>query len=149
MRSRRPRSSSRARSRHWRMLPDILIADFEGDDYGVWTVEGTAFGRGPARGTLPGQMSVEGFQGRGLVNSFAGGDGSTGRLTSLPCTIDRRSIHFLIGGGGITGETCLNLIIDGKVGRTAVGPDTEPGGSRAPRARRVGRGRPGREDRPT
>src|SRR5690349_21242882 len=35
---------------------DILIADFEGDDYGAWKVEGTAFGNGPAHGTLPGQM---------------------------------------------------------------------------------------------
>jgi fructan beta-fructosidase len=109
--------------------PDILIADFEGDDYGDWTVEGSAFGRGPARGTLPGQMSVDGFHGRGLVNSFVGGDASTGRLTSPPFTIDRRSIHFLIGGGGRAGETCLNLVIDGKVMRTAVGPNTEPGGS--------------------
>jgi len=31
---------------------------------------GEAFGPGPARGTLPGQMQVVGFQGRGLVNSF-------------------------------------------------------------------------------
>ena len=89
--------------------PDIVIADFEGDDYGTWTVEGTAFGRGPARGTLPGQMAVEGFQGRGLVNSFSGGDGSTGRLISPPFAIRRKSIRFLIGGGGWTGRTCMNL----------------------------------------
>ena len=85
--------------------------------------------RGPARGTLPGQMAVDGFQGKGLVNSFAGGDGSTGTLTSPPFTIERRSIRFLIGGGGLAGETCLNLLVDGKVVRTATGPNTEPGGS--------------------
>ena len=56
--------------------PDIVVADFEGDDYGDWKATGTAFGTGPARGTLPGQMPVTGFLGKGLVNSFHGGDDS-------------------------------------------------------------------------
>src|SRR5258707_1077414 len=34
---------------------DIVIADFEGDDFGAWKVEGSAFGTKPARGALPGQ----------------------------------------------------------------------------------------------
>ncbi len=108
---------------------DIVIADFEGADYGAWEVEGTAFGRGPARGTLPNQMAVEGFQGRGLVNSFIGGDGSTGTLTSPAFPINRKSIHFLIGGGGWAERTCMNLVVDGQVARTAHGPNTEPGGT--------------------
>ncbi len=29
---------------------DIVIADFEGEDYGDWIVEGDAFGSGPANG---------------------------------------------------------------------------------------------------
>ena len=37
---------------------DILIADFEGKDWGGWKVEGNAFGPGPARGALSGQMAV-------------------------------------------------------------------------------------------
>src|SRR5689334_11927007 len=74
---------------------DILVADFEGDDYGAWKVEGTAFGTGPARGTLPGQMAVEGFVGKRLVNSFVGGDDSVGKLTSPPFKIERRFIGFL------------------------------------------------------
>ena len=58
--------------------PDILVADFEGDDYGQWKVEGKAFGDKPAKGALPNQMAVSGFKGKGLVNSFAGGDASHG-----------------------------------------------------------------------
>src|SRR5689334_2973051 len=54
--------------------PDILVQDFEGNDYGTWTVAGNAFGKGPAQGTLPNQMPVSGFQGNGLINSFSGGD---------------------------------------------------------------------------
>ena len=35
---------------------DVVLADFEGESYGDWKVEGTAFGTSPARGTLPNQM---------------------------------------------------------------------------------------------
>jgi fructan beta-fructosidase len=108
---------------------DVTLADFEGDSYGKWVTEGTAFGSGPARGALPGQMAVEGFDGRGLVNSFKGGDGSTGTLTSPPFLINRKSIRFLIGGGGWAGTTCMNLVVDGQIVRTAAGPNLDPGGS--------------------
>jgi fructan beta-fructosidase len=108
--------------------PDLLIADFEGDDYAGWTVTGDAFGKGPARGALPGQMHVEGYLGRGLVNSFLGGDDSSGTLTSPPFAIGRHYINFLIGGGRYPGETCVNLLIDGKIVRTATGPNDKPGG---------------------
>ena len=108
---------------------DILIADFEGKDYGDWKVEGEAFGPGPARGTLPGQMPVSGFLGKGLVNSYFNGDGTTGTLTSPPFQIERKYLCFLIGGGKYPGETCINLIVDGKAVRTATGPNDRPGGS--------------------
>ena len=73
-----------------------MVADFEGDDYGGWKADGPAFGDGPARGTLPGQMAVTGYLGRGLVNSFNGGDDATGTLTSPPFKIDRPFVDFLI-----------------------------------------------------
>ena len=112
-------------------VPDLVIADFEGTQ--LWQLESTgeAFGQGPAQGTLPHQMAVSGFHGKGLVDSFYGGDHSTGTLTSPEFKIERKSIRFLIGGGGWAGKTCMNLIVDGKVVRTAVGPNTKPGGSEA------------------
>lgn len=110
--------------------PDLLVADFEGGTYGSgWTTTGTAFGKGPARGTLPNQMPVSGFLGKGLVNSCLGGDGSTGTLTSPDFKIERKFINFLIGGGRHPGKTCVNLLVDGKVARTATGPNDRPGGS--------------------
>lgn len=108
---------------------DVLLADFEGDSYGGWTASGTAFGGRPAAGTLPGQMPVSGFRGKGLVNSFRGGDKSTGTLTSPEFTVERKYVSFLIGGGGYAGKTCLNLQIDGTTVRTATGSNVEPGGS--------------------
>jgi hypothetical protein len=93
---------------------DILIADFDGKNYGKWKTEGAAFGSGPAQGTIGGQMVVSGFLGNGLVNSFLPNDGPTGRLISPAFTIDRKFIRFLIGGGGYAGKTCMNLLVDGK-----------------------------------
>ncbi len=76
-----------------------VFQDFEAAGYGGWTATGTAFGSGPARGTLPGQQDVSGFSGSGLVNSFAGGDGAQGTLTSPTFRISKDYVNFLIGGG--------------------------------------------------
>ena len=82
----------------------IVIADFEGTNYGDWKATGEAFGPGPARGTLPGQMPVDGFEGKGLVNSFYNGDKNLpAPLTSPPLfKIEQKFITFLIGGGNIS-----------------------------------------------
>ncbi len=114
-----------ARAQH----PDILVEDFEGSSYGAWKVTGDAFGTAPALGTLLHQMTVDGFHGNGLVNSYNGGDGATGTLASPPFRIERKYLQFLIGGGGWEGKTCMNLLLDGKVVRTATGTNTQPGGS--------------------
>ncbi len=106
-----------------------MIADFEGESYGGWHATGSAFGAGPAHGTLPGQMEVSGFQGKGLVNSFHGGDAATGTLTSPPFEIKRPYLDFLIGGGMHGGQTCMELLVEGKPVRTATGPNDRPGGS--------------------
>jgi fructan beta-fructosidase len=112
-----------------RERPDLMVADFEGESFLPWTSEGNALGPSPARGAWPGQMAVEGFIGRGLINSFRGGDDSTGSLTSASFAVERPHLNFLIGGGKYPGETCLDLLLDGKVVRTATGPNDKPGGS--------------------
>ena len=105
---------------------DILVADFEGKTYPEgWKVEGDAFGKAPAKGKIGGQHVVTGFEGKGLVNTFLGGDGPKGKMTSPEFTIERNYIKFLIGGGGHKGQTCMNLLIDGKVVLSATGPNDE------------------------
>jgi sucrose-6-phosphate hydrolase SacC (GH32 family) len=106
----------------WAGKPDIVFADFEGTDYGDWKATGKAFGKGPATGTLPNQMPVTGFKGKRLVNSYHGGDGTTGTLTSPSFKVSRKHITFLIGGGGHVVTTCMNLVVEGKVVRTSTGP---------------------------
>jgi sucrose-6-phosphate hydrolase SacC (GH32 family) len=108
---------------------DIMIADFEQGSYAPWTVTGTAFGQGPARGTLPGQMHVAGFRGDGLVNSFFEGDDSVGTVMSPPFRIERKYISFLIGGGRNAQQLALQLIVGDAVVRSATGPNDKPGGS--------------------
>jgi len=101
---------------------DIVLADFEGQDYGDWKVEGEAFGSRPAVANVMPKNRVTGHHGQGLVNSYLGGDRTTGTLTSPEFTIQRKHINFLVGGGNHVGMTCIHLLVDGKVVRTAVGP---------------------------
>lgn len=106
-------------------VPDIVIADFEGDNYGAWQTTGEAFGAGPARGTLPDQQPVSGFKGHGLANSFSQGDKSTGTLTSPEFRMERPWLNFRIGGGNHPHETCINLLVGGEVKRSATGSNDE------------------------
>jgi uncharacterized protein (DUF608 family) len=105
--------------------PPVVFADFEGDTYGDWKVEGEAFGAGPVKGTLPNQQTVGGFRGKRLVNTFLDGDRKHGKLVSPAFRIERRYIGFLIGGGDHAGRTCVNLVVDGKTVRTAAGRNSE------------------------
>ncbi len=105
--------------------PDILIADFEGEDYGDWVADGEAFGSGPAKGGFPRQQKVSGYEGERLVNSFLNGDRTTGSLTSPTFSLERDYLRFLIGGGSHQ-ETALQLLIDGEVVASRSGFKKEP-----------------------
>ena len=110
--------------------PEIVFEDFEKETYEGWTAEGTAFGAGPfERAKIPKYQGDVGGEGKRVVNSHAsapGGDlgakdNATGKLTSREFRIGRRFITFLIGGGNNPGQTCLNLLVDGKSVRSATG----------------------------
>jgi len=107
------------------LRPVIVFEDFEGSDYGTWSIEGEAFGSSPAKGTLPNQSNVSGFIGAGLVNTYLGGDKTQGTLTSPVFRIERKYINFLVGGGNHEGQTCVNLLVDGNILRSAVGSQNE------------------------
>lgn len=105
---------------------DLLVADFERESFAGWNVTGEAFGRGPVTGSVAGQAPVEAFEGKRFVTSKHGGDASTGTLVSPPFIIERPFLRFLIGGGH---HAQANLMIDGKVVRTAAGSGSKPGDS--------------------
>jgi non-lysosomal glucosylceramidase len=110
--------------------PDIVFEDFEKETYEGWTVSGTAFGSGPVeREKIPKYQGDVGGVGKRVVNSHAsapGNDGASkdnakGRLTSRDFGIERGFIAFFIGGGNYAGQTCINLLVDGKALRSATG----------------------------
>lgn len=99
---------------------DRVLADFEGDNFGDWTTTGDAFGSGPQLLKDCKNRPANAIGAR-LANSFRAGDKPIGTLTSPAFTIDRKYLHFIIGGGPHEGQTCFNLLIDGKPVRTATG----------------------------
>ncbi|MDQ0632296.1 fructan beta-fructosidase [Arthrobacter pascens] len=82
------------------------IAGFNDGTYNGWTVNNEPgnwkngpLGDAPAAGSLPGQNTVSGFTGAGLVNSFNDGDWPLGSMSSPGFTVDSDYINFLVGGG--------------------------------------------------
>ena len=102
-----------------------LFADFEDGTYGAWKTTGKAFGPGPARGVLPFQNPVGGYSGRYLINTYYYRDDAKGTLVSPEFVIDKPFVNFLVGGGNYKGQTCVNLVVDGQVMRTATGKNNE------------------------
>ncbi len=101
---------------------DLVVADFEGPDWAGWTTEGTAFGPGPVRGRAQlASMDIAAFHGDGVASSERDGDGPTGTLTSPEFTIARRYLSYGVGGGDYEYVTCLNLLVDGRIVRSATG----------------------------
>ena len=99
---------------------DILIADFEGEDYGEWQVIGEAMGDRPSLAATH-KNRATGYLGKGFVNTYLDGDKMTGELTSPPFCIERKYINFLIGGGNHPGRVGIQLRVDGQTVRSATG----------------------------
>ncbi len=101
-----------------------VFEDFEGPDYAGWTSTGDAFGSGPSHGAQ-GVQTLTGFFDQGLVNTYLASDVPQGTLTSSTFELKHPYIGFLIGGGYHPGLTCVNLLVEGKVVRTATGKNTD------------------------
>ena len=103
----------------------VVFEDFESGNYSKWKVEGEAFGVKPASGNFSNQSAFGGDYGKFLANSYSNRDLPTGKLTSKPFTISKKYISFNIAGGSHREKTCMNLVVDGKVVRTATGNANE------------------------
>lgn len=99
---------------------DILIADFEGKDYGNWQIVGEAMGKEPARAGFP-RNRVTGYLGKGFINTYINGDKATGELVSPKFRIERKHLNFLIGGGKHLGRTGVQLQVEDETIRAATG----------------------------
>lgn len=95
---------------------------FEGDGFGSWKEEGSAFGKAPIPGITKGLTAeLTAYSGESLACSAHEGDAATGSLTSADFVIQEPYIVFLIAGGNYPGKTCVQLLIDGKVEKEATG----------------------------
>ncbi|MBU3160883.1 GH32 C-terminal domain-containing protein [Clostridium frigoris] len=96
-------------------LDGSLYMGFDGSDYGSWAATGNAFGTAPLKNEGPVNIRA------GMATSCMTSDSDTGTLTSPSFTINNTAINFLIGGGSHPDQTCINMIVDGQVVRTATG----------------------------
>lgn len=104
---------------------------FEGDGFGDWQAEGTAFGLSPVHGKLDGMKSgFTAYANEAFALSAHGGSTATGTLTSQEFTIKDPYIAFLIAGGNEAGKTAAQLLVDGKVVMEATANRTQRFGSR-------------------
>ena len=106
----------------------LLAEDFEKrhfNEYKTLEVHGTAFGHGPDDATRTCGLRIGACSGDYLVSSFTKGDAATGRLLLPAAPITHDYLTFLISGGNNPGLTCVNLLIDGEVVRSATGHNSD------------------------
>ncbi|MHC4641059.1 MAG: GH116 family glycosyl-hydrolase, partial [Planctomycetota bacterium] len=111
---------------------DLIYEDFESPTLDKWKIKGVAFSGAPKPNYH--HQPLQNYRDKGLADSFSNNgrqasagasDNPKGKMTSKPFTIKRRMIKFLIGGGNHPNQTCLNLLIDGKVVHTATANNSE------------------------
>lgn len=109
--------------------PPIVFESWSRPDYAGWHVEGEAFGRGPLGINLQKNPPKEWRGAKSyrpeLRTDHPDLDGMTGRLISRPFRIGRRFIAFWINGGNFPTTACMNLVVDGKIVRSATGLEEE------------------------
>ncbi len=107
------------------MAAPKVYETFEGDGFGTWQEEGTAFGKGPVPGVV--QISKQEFTNYAegsLACSAFGGPDALGSLTSEELTLNHQYITFLIAGGNQPTKAAVQLLVDGKVAREATGKNS-------------------------
>src|ERR1039458_2059218 len=100
---------------------EVAIGHFGSTNYGDWKLAGTAFNSGPAAGAQFAKLGIENARDHQAVSSQIDGEGRTGTLTSPEFKIAREYISFRISGGDYEHDTCVNLLINGKIIKSAVG----------------------------
>jgi sucrose-6-phosphate hydrolase SacC (GH32 family) len=100
---------------------DLAIGHFGSTNYGDWKLTGTAFNLGPVSDGLLPKLEIENARDNRVASSEIEGDGPTGTLTSPEFKVARKYISFLISGGDYERDTCVNLLINGKIVKSAVG----------------------------
>ncbi|MES2475719.1 MAG: glycoside hydrolase family 32 protein [Verrucomicrobiota bacterium] len=94
-------------------------------DYGDWTAAGKAFAKGPVTGELLAELEIENSSGALVLSSEVEGDAPTGTLTSPEFVISMPYLSYRIGGGDYERHACLDLIVEGKIVKSATGRNSD------------------------
>ena len=97
-----------------RVLPSILLADFESADYMGWKVSGEAFGTRPTPHESPKNAS-----GVACASSATGGPQALGVLESPEFKLERDTLRFRMAGDNKAGKLGVELVVGGKVVRSS------------------------------
>ena len=90
---------------------DIVLFDFEAQNWGKWSVAGDAFGPSPMTEK---KHKLFKYAGARYACSFDKGDRGTGKLISPEFTVNRKFLKFLIAGGNDKNKLGVYLLINGK-----------------------------------
>lgn len=100
-------------------LPGKVFESFDSKDYGNWKISGEAFGNCPDHSDSIVRIGL------GDASSLNGSVSKKGTLTSPVFTITEPVVNFLIAGGNHPDTTCINLLVNNKVVRTATGSNSD------------------------
>ncbi len=107
------------------LAPTMATAQFqtfEGDGFGNWQAEGSAFGLSPVHEKIDWMKKpFTGYANEAFAASVYGGSKATGTLSSQEFEIKNNHIIFLIAGGEQLDKTSVQLVIDGEISLQAVG----------------------------
>ena len=104
---------------------EVSIGQFGKTNYGDWKTTGNAFEKGPVSGDLLKTLEIEKSGDMPVASSEIEGDGPMGTLTSPGFKISKPYISFRIGGGDYERHACIDLLVDGKIVKSATGKNSD------------------------
>lgn len=108
----------------------LLIADFDEDDTSKltpfgWKTQGQAFARPSGEIARLIRRRVGGVNGKNLLSSMGETDAQVGSVLSPPFQLELPYVEFSLSGGDNPGRLSVNLLVEGKVVRSATGKNDD------------------------
>ena len=100
---------------------DVVLNDFESENWGTWQMTGNAFGPGPMTEQ---KHKMFKYGGNRYACSFDKGDQGTGSVTSSEFSLTHDYMKFLVAGGRDNNQLGVFLLINGKKVLQSVGKNS-------------------------
>ncbi len=103
---------------------DVPVGRIGKSNFGDWKAEGKAFDKGPVTGEMLTKLEIWNSSGA-VLSSEVEGDGPEGTLASPEFVISKPYLSYRIGGGDYERHACIDLIVDGKIVKSATGRNSD------------------------